>query len=474
MFLGCRASAVEDPTPPASDTAPAQAEPPVADQRPAEPQPPVEEPAALDAQQDGKDGKDKALKADEEKAKRVKKAREDAPPVSPAKPAGSESRPDKENKEKTADGQPDRVTPAKRTEDKDRSNRPLGQNSKEATATPPALAPEQQQAENQVRETTREVERSLNERKTKIRDRSEAQAVIDEVLGAESRISKAEIDRESHARSGAEPSRERDRQSAASPEQRREVANYFRQRLRGEKSEVAPPILRTSEARRRDTGERVEETRREGRVDDHGDDRRPRYLNEGRRYVHFSSRASVPAILLAAEALNRVRFQPVREVASIFYGRETVTETYAVAPPPENYRSGEALVLSYPVDENSMISSENIWFLQGSTQFSDPLSYDIISSLADAIRELPSDQRFVVEGHASAEGSYEDNSILSQQRAERIVREIVRRGVQPSRMLPVGYGESEARYPADADEALRRQDRRVVVFRLKEEPTASR
>ncbi len=184
--------------------------------------------------------------------------------------------------------------------------------------------------------------------------------------------------------------------------------------------------------------------------------------------------ASVPAILLAAEAMNRVRFQPVREVAPIFYGRETVRETQVAAPPPDNYRRDDSLVLSYPVDENSMISSEDILFVQGSTQFSDPLSYDIISSLADAIKEQPSEERFVVEGHASAEGSYEDNMFLSQQRAERIVREIVRRGVQPGRLMPVGYGESEARHPENAHEALRREDRRVVVFRLKEETTAAR
>jgi outer membrane protein OmpA-like peptidoglycan-associated protein len=113
-------------------------------------------------------------------------------------------------------------------------------------------------------------------------------------------------------------------------------------------------------------------------------------------------------------------------------------------------------------------------FVQGSTQFADPLSYDIISSLADAIKELPSEERFVVEGHASAEGSYDDNMVLSQQRAERIVREIVRRGIQPNRLLPVGYGESEARHPENAEEALRSEDRRVVVFRLKEQTTAAR
>lgn len=121
-----------------------------------------------------------------------------------------------------------------------------------------------------------------------------------------------------------------------------------------------------------------------------------------------------------------------------------------------------------------MISSEDILFIQGSTQFADPYSYEVIGVMADAMKALPEEERFVVEGHASAEGSYESNMALSQQRAEHIVREIVRRGVSPYRLLPVGYGESEARRSADAPEALRSQDRRVVVFRMKPEAVAKR
>jgi outer membrane protein OmpA-like peptidoglycan-associated protein len=399
----------------------------------------------------------KPTPADEEKARRADKQREAAPPATPPKPPGSENRP----------GQPGVAQPPAETADKDRPDRPADSTGTDTAPPAPQQPEQQQQAETEVREATREVERELEARKTKIRDRNDAQAVIDEVLGAESRISKAELARERRAGLGARSDRDDDRRSVASPEQRREAANYFRQRLRGEKVDVAPPPLLRGEARRRAGGERVEvETRREVR--------RPRYLNEGRRYVHFQSRSTVPAILLAAEAMNRVRFQPVREIAPIFYERETVRETQVAALPPDNYRSDDSVVLSYPVDENSMISSEDILFVQGSTQFADPLSYDIISSLADAIKELPSEERFVVEGHASAEGSYDDNMVLSQQRAERIVREIVRRGVQPNRLLPVGYGESEARHPENAEEALRSEDRRVVVFRLKEQTTAAR
>jgi len=110
---------------------------------------------------------------------------------------------------------------------------------------------------------------------------------------------------------------------------------------------------------------------------------------------------------------------------------------------------------------------------QGSTTFEDAYSYDIVQDLAVAISDPAfADQSFVIEGHASVEGDYNDNLNLSQARAERIAREIVRYGVSSSRLIPVGYGASEAVYPADAADNFRSLDRRVAVFRLQQTVTA--
>ncbi len=336
----------------------------------------------------------------------------------------------------------------------------------------PASEPERL-AESEVMEVTREVQREFDQRKTRIEGRQEAQALIDEILGAESRISRAEMAREERFRPRLERQRQRpgeERLRQESPEQRRAATTYFQERLRGREVEGPPPeFFRRSELRGDRRG-----LRNEDRVVERVEYVRPRYLNKGRRYVHFDSRAAIPAILMAAQAMNQVRFQPAPEIAPIFYGHQEDSATHAMPLPPENYRSEDSWVVSYPVDENSMISSEDILFLQGSTQFSDPYSYEVIGIMADAMKTMPEEERFVIEGHASAEGSYDSNMILSQQRAEHIVREIVRRGVSPYRLLPVGYGESEARHPADAAEALRGQDRRVVVFRMKPESVAQR
>lgn len=236
---------------------------------------------------------------------------------------------------------------------------------------------------------TREVRRELDQRKTRIEGREEAQALIDEIIGAGSRISRAEIAREERFRPRFERQRQgEERLREVSPDQRRAATTYFQQRLRGREIDGPPPeFFRRSEHR----GDRLA-PRGEERVVERVEYGRPRYLNEGRRYVHYDTRAAIPAILMAAQAM----------------------------------------------------------------------------------KELPEEERFVIEGHASAEGSYDSNMVLSQQRAEHIVRAIVRRGVSPYRVLPVGYGESEARHPADAPEALRSRDRRVVVFRMKSEPVAAR
>ncbi|NNE92766.1 MAG: OmpA family protein [Verrucomicrobiales bacterium] len=129
-------------------------------------------------------------------------------------------------------------------------------------------------------------------------------------------------------------------------------------------------------------------------------------------------------------------------------------------------RSGRAQV-SYEVDPSSKVSRGDILFVKGSTRFADRYSHEIVLDLAEAMTH-PSLRHmdFVIEGHASAEGSFEGNMRLSQRRAETIVRELVHHGVSPRRLVAVGYGETEARHSAYSPEYLLAEDRKVVVFRL--------
>ncbi|MEX2577973.1 MAG: OmpA family protein, partial [Verrucomicrobiales bacterium] len=188
----------------------------------------------------------------------------------------------------------------------------------------------------------------------------------------------------------------------------------------------------------------------------------PHFYNERYRVVHYPSHQVVPPILLASQQLNHVEIVNWGESA---YYDSPQPQYYSDLP--QAYREESAVALAYEVDPDSAVVRDDILFEQGSTALADAYSYDLIADIAEAIgsSELQNEQ-FVIEGHASAEGDYAYNLGLSQQRAERIARDLVDMGVAPERLLPVGYGEGEAVYPANAPESQRALDRRVMVFRM--------
>jgi len=125
--------------------------------------------------------------------------------------------------------------------------------------------------------------------------------------------------------------------------------------------------------------------------------------------------------------------------------------------------------VSYEVDSSSQLSTRSVKFRQGSTALADEASYRYLVNLSAALRspEL-TEFSFVVEGHASAEGSAQVNLRLSQRRANAIYDFLVSQGVAPDMLFAVGHGESRARFAPHEPEYLLAQDRQVMVFRLAE------
>ncbi len=126
-----------------------------------------------------------------------------------------------------------------------------------------------------------------------------------------------------------------------------------------------------------------------------------------------------------------------------------------------------AAELKYEVDPTSKVARDNIFFKKGSSEFADDNSVNVVVTLADALKhpELKG-LHFVIEGHASSEGDAESNQSLSQLRAEEIVNVLTKLGVDSACLVPVGFGESQARFEDGSPEALLKQDRRVLIFRL--------
>jgi len=288
-------------------------------------------------------------------------------------------------------------------------------------------------AEADVVRAHEELARDLHQRKLQIQGREDASRMVNEILGKDSRLSRAELNRldQSEARRAAR-------------EDRKAAAEFLRQRLRGDADiKKMPPFFRTNAPAEAAPGEPVLPE--------------PFFLHEGRRYVYYPSREDIPAVLLANAALHRVNVMPVTELNAAVFGERV----------PAEYRGRDVWAVSYPVVTTTTITSHDILFQQGSTQFADGHSYDMVLALTEAMQDSElAKARFAIEGHASAEGTSFDNQLLSQLRAEAIVRELVRGGVAADRLIPVGFGESEAHHPADASEGLRRQDRRVVVSRI--------
>jgi len=276
----------------------------------------------------------------------------------------------------------------------------------------------------------------------RIKSDAEAQMVINSILD------------EANAAAIIAESDSRDRLRLAEAERtdamRTESIGYLTRRLRGEVAVTEAPESFRSRVVVDDpvTGARVV---REGR---------PRFYDNNTRVVTYRRMEEIPPVLLASSRMNRVQVIPVAE-------SPYATTLAGVTRRPAEYIAPGAYAVSYSVDPNSEVTRDDILFVQGSTAFQDAYSYDLVQDLAMAISDPAlADQSFVIEGHASTEGDYNENLALSQARAERIAREIVRYGVSSSRLIPVGYGENEAVYPSDAADTLRSMDRRVAVFRL--------
>lgn len=177
----------------------------------------------------------------------------------------------------------------------------------------------------------------------------------------------------------------------------------------------------------------------------------------GMKTRSFSAGAAAPATTSETRSLT-MRGVPKAVSAA--------AEEDKVAIKPAATGSNE-VELSYKVDPESKVARDNILFRKGSAEFADDASVEVVVTLAEALKhpELQGLQ-FVIEGHASAEGDAYANQNLSQLRAEQIVSVLTSLGVEGSCLIPVGFGETQARFPETSPDALLKQDRRVLIFRL--------
>lgn len=85
----------------------------------------------------------------------------------------------------------------------------------------------------------------------------------------------------------------------------------------------------------------------------------------------------------------------------------------------------------------------------------------ILDGAVEALEGNPS-VHVVVEGHTDSRGAEAYNQKLSEERAEAVVQYLIRRGIDPARLSPVGRGESAPVRPNDS-EANMYKNRRVEL-----------
>ncbi|MCW1915882.1 OmpA family protein [Luteolibacter sp. GHJ8] len=309
------------------------------------------------------------------------------------------------------------------------------------------------ESETAVREATTAAEAAVRQSKLNIANADEARTILEGIIGGDGEISRAEQAR------GKSLSEEASSVAAIVPDEMREEAKiYVQDYLRGQVTadRKVPTFFGTSLDQ--ESSDRAALSFENGK----------RFFQSGKRSVHFYSKTSVPAVLLANATLGNVELNTAVQAAKIMPVPEE-----RIAALPGGYRSVDAWVISYPVNTEGMFSTDKISFRPSSTQFADTLSKDMIAVLAEAMKNPSFEgQRFVIESHTPVDGEFEQNQILSQERAEAIARALIREGVPMEQLIPVGYGEAEAQHAQTAAPAQRLTDRRTIIFRLGENKLA--
>ena len=103
-----------------------------------------------------------------------------------------------------------------------------------------------------------------------------------------------------------------------------------------------------------------------------------------------------------------------------------------------------------------------IFFETGRATIKDE-SHALLEDVAQIMREYPEIRKVRVEGHTDSRGREDANLVLSQARAAAVVQFLTDRGVEPSRLNSIGFGESRPMAAGSSAAALA-QNRRVDFF----------
>jgi outer membrane protein OmpA-like peptidoglycan-associated protein len=86
---------------------------------------------------------------------------------------------------------------------------------------------------------------------------------------------------------------------------------------------------------------------------------------------------------------------------------------------------------------------QQIKFSTGSAKIIGKESFAILDDVAQALRDAPFIKKVRIEGHTDSMGNDASNLRLSQNRADAVMAQLLKRGIDPGRMEAVGFGETK-------------------------------
>lgn len=125
------------------------------------------------------------------------------------------------------------------------------------------------------------------------------------------------------------------------------------------------------------------------------------------------------------------------ERSGYFSGVQTITV-------PEKMKEGDTVFVMVPLKKlvmNKPYVLRNIYYDFDKWTLK-PESYPVLDTLVMLLKENPT-LKVEIRSHTDSVGSDEYNLMLSQKRAESVVKYLISKGIEPSRLIAKGYGESQ-------------------------------
>jgi outer membrane protein OmpA-like peptidoglycan-associated protein len=115
------------------------------------------------------------------------------------------------------------------------------------------------------------------------------------------------------------------------------------------------------------------------------------------------------------------------------------------------------------IEPTRVSMADNVYFDTNSDKIQ-TRSYELLNSVALVINAHPEIKQFQVEGHTDNTGDRKKNMVLSQRRAESVVKYLLGQGVDIARLIPKGFGGSR---PVDSNRTAKgRANNRRVEFNV--------